>query len=68
MKLTISKDQIAEFDYVLEDFPDLLTEILKAEGIQKLADLSRARYRDVIERARQVVLLKRLSDPYKKGD
>jgi hypothetical protein len=66
VKQTISRDQIAEFDYVLQDFPDFLTEILKAEGIDKLADLTRDRYRDVIERTRQVILLKRLSDSYKK--
>jgi hypothetical protein len=55
----ISKDQLQELEYVLSEFPDMVTTLMKRERIQTLADLPRNKYRDTLDRSHEIVALRK---------
>lgn len=55
----ISKDQLQELEYVLSEFPDMVTTLLKRERIETLADLPKSRYRDTLNKTHEIAALRK---------
>lgn len=55
---TISKDQIAELDYELQEYPDICKDLFSSLRIESLSDIPKDMYRDVISRVRRIKLLR----------
>ena len=51
---TISKDQLADYEYELQDFPDIAEMILTGLKIQSLADIPRSKHKAAITRIREI--------------
>jgi hypothetical protein len=51
---TISKDHLVDLELELEEYPDLIRQIYKANNIESLADLPDSEYRMTIDRVRQI--------------
>lgn len=55
---TLSKDQISELDYELQDSPDLLKDIYNSLRVESLADIPVSMYRDTINKVRSIKALR----------
>lgn len=55
---TLSRDQIAELDYELQNYPDLLKSVYNDLRVDSLADIPASRYRQTLERIKQIKLLR----------
>lgn len=55
----ISRDQLAELEYELQEFPDMVSQILKRERIDTLADLPKSRYRDTLTKTHEIKALRK---------
>jgi hypothetical protein len=55
---TLSKDQIAELDYELQEYPDLLKDIYSTLRVESLADIPGSMYREVISKVRSIKALR----------
>ena len=55
----ISRDELAELEYELSEFPDMCTQILRKERLETLADLPKSRYRDTLNKTHEVKALRK---------
>jgi hypothetical protein len=55
----ISRDQLAELEYVLEEFPDMVKQLLNRERIDSLADLPKSRYREALTKSHEIIALRK---------
>jgi len=55
----ISRDQLAELEYVLSEFPDMVTQLLNKERIDTLADLPGSRYRVTLDETHRIIGLRK---------
>lgn len=51
---TISKDQLAELEYELTEYPDIAEQVLDGLKIQSLADMPKSKYRAALDRIRSI--------------
>lgn len=57
-KETISKDQLIELEYELQQYPDIIDQIYDAYHIQSLADLPKEKFRASITKVREITNLR----------
>lgn len=50
----ITKEQIEEFHYELQDYPDIVAHLLKGQNIRTLADMPKSKFRFCINKAREI--------------
>ncbi len=50
----ISKDQLAELEYELAEYPDIAEQVLEGLKIQSIADMPKSKYRASVERIRTI--------------
>jgi len=50
----ISKDQLAELEYELAEYPDIAEQVLEGLRLQSLADMPKSKYRASVERVRSI--------------
>lgn len=50
---TLNKTEIEQLEDELEEYPELITDILRAYGVQSLADLPRSKFKLIITRVRE---------------
>jgi len=51
----ISKEQLEELEYTMEEYPDIAETLMDQMGIQSLADLPKSQYKSVITKSREIV-------------
>lgn len=56
---TVTKEQLEELHYELEEFPELAEESMMRLGIQTLADMPKSKYKPSIERIREIKALRK---------
>jgi len=55
---TLTRDQIEELDYELQEYPDIMKDLFDSLRVESLSDIPKSMYRDVINRVRRIKILR----------